>query len=213
MEIPKLICLSGPDGAGKTTLAIILCRHLQRHNFRVKYSFIRGSYIPIAILAKGLTKMESFKGIIRTCVNEPIYNIRIPSHMQKLWQIFEFASFLIVFFIRYYLPSLLGYIVVGDRGPLDSLVWIMLVTNDKNYVHKIQGRFLLYLSRGFCSIYVTATYKELIKRKYDTSQKFMWEQLKVYEELSSLYGIHKLDTTNKEIKESFHELLHRISEF
>jgi thymidylate kinase len=202
-----LICLFGPDGSGKTTMATALARKLENRNLKVKISWMRGTHTLASILARLFSKFAAFKGY-----DNPYYEISIPSGMRRLWQLLEFTSVLPILLVKFILPSTLGYTVIAERYIPDFLAWVSTTTRDENYLERLEARFMLALSaKANVRIYVTASEAELIKRRCgEVDQKFLSRQLKLYNMLAKIVKAYKIDTTDRSIKETLNELLNLI---
>jgi len=199
----SIICFFGPDGSGKTTLTKALARKLKDHHFNVRISWIRGTHTLASMFARFLSMFATFKGH-----NNPYYGISIPSRMKKLWQLIEFVSALPVLFVRFMLPSFLGYTVIAERYIPDFLVWVVITTDDPSYLSSISARFLLALAlRSKVKIYVKADFQKLIERRMDMDPSFIMKQLILYEKLAKSICSFTLDTTNKSVNESMNILL------
>jgi thymidylate kinase len=112
----SLICLFGPDGSGKTTMAKALTRKLENHNLKVKISWMRGTHTLASVLARHFSRFAAFKGS-----DNPYYGVYIPSDMRRLWQLLEFMSVLSILLVKFILPRILGYIVIAERYVPDFL--------------------------------------------------------------------------------------------
>jgi thymidylate kinase len=199
----SIIYFFGPDGSGKTTMTMILAEKLRSRNLKVKLSWMRGTHTLASLLARFLSKFATFRGS-----DNPYYNISIPSHMKKMWQLIEFISMLPVLLARFMLPSLLGYTVIAERYIPDFLVWVVITTDDPSYLSSISARFLLALAlRAKAKIYVKADLQKLIERRMDMDPSFIMKQLILYEKLAEDMNSLTLDTTNRSVDESMKSLL------
>jgi thymidylate kinase len=198
-----IICFFGPDGSGKTTIAVTLAEKLRSRGLKVKRSWMRGTHTLASMLARFLSKFATFKGS-----NNPYYGISIPSHLKRMWQLIEFISVLPILFARIMLPNLLGYIVIAERYIPDFLVWIVITTDDPSYLSSLDARFLLALAlRVKAKVYIKADLQKLIERRMDMNPSFIMKQLILYEKLAEGMNSLTLDTTDKSVEESVNSLL------
>ena len=202
-----IICFFGPDGSGKTTLVRALTKRLNQDGFKVRLSWMRGTHTLASLLAKLLSKFTAFRGS-----DNPYYGIIIPGNLKRLWQLIEFASAIPIILLKFILPSTMGSWVIAERYLPDFITWISLTTNDQNYPESIEAKFLLALSvKAQAKIYVTATLKELLKRREGINPDFVSDQLKFYNKIASAIHAHRLDTTNKSANESLEEALNLLN--
>ena len=146
----------GPDGSGKTTLAVLLYSVLERSGGRPVLSWMRGSHNVSSLLARLLYRL----GLGGGC--NPYFKVCLPSGMFTPWLALELFSAIPVLLSRYFLPRLLGYTVVGMRAPLDLPAWIALTFNMDRIGWNWQLRALTtILSRTCNHILVTASPREL----------------------------------------------------
>jgi len=206
-----MILFFGPDGAGKTTLAKMLRKYfLKQGNHKVYVSWIRGTHTLALIIASFLSRFNNMKG-----ADNPYFDIKIRKR-DKIWQFIEFISLIPLILLRYYIPNKIGFVVIGERSPIDSLIWIMQTTNDPKYFKTIFGKFLLkFSSTADLIFFITANRDILIKRRLNEKINFFQYYLyeKIYEILKRNYPrlkIYRIETSYKSVRRSLHEIITTI---
>lgn len=201
-----IICLFGEDGTGKTTLADLVAQHLQDEGYKVSRAWMRGSHTLASLLSKFLHEFQVFRWI-----ENPYYEVHIPSTLTKLWQLIEYISLLPIILTRYLVPSKFGNIVVADRCVQDFIVWVSLITHNHSFHQSWYSKQLLsLLPTDTASFYVTASKQEIHRR---TKEKIMTlnTQKKLYRSLAE--GCFVIDTTGKTAKQSLLEVLTALQGF
>ena len=202
-----IICFFGPDGSGKTSLAKTLAKHLGTKGFKVKFSWMRGTHTFAYVLAQVLSRFNTFNG-----PDNPYYGISIPKKFTRIWQIIEFISVMPVILLRIILPSVAGYCVVSERCIPDFLAWISVTTNDKNYLDRIEAKFLLALSaKSNLKVFIVADLNTLLIRRGESNIGFINSQLKQYMEIAQIIDAFILDTTGKDVTNSSEQIKSLIS--
>jgi len=186
-----LICLYGPDGAGKSTLAKGLAGE-----FGGVVSWMRGTHTFASLVARLLARFDSMRVGVR---RNPYYGITVPNSLKPLWWFLEFTSILPIWLLRYVLPSL-RRTVVGDRGLVDFLVWVSLTTG-LGFLESIYGRVTLALASRCINVYVTASLDTLLSRRVD-DRGWIIGQLAIYNTLAKALKSPTIDTSGIDVEES-----------
>ena len=198
----RIIVLSGPDGAGKTTLAILVKSILEKEReLTILVHWMRGSHLLASILARILPRLSPwFRG-----ADNPYYGLRIPPKARKLWILVEFASFLPYLFARK-LMSLFYDLVLLDRGVYDFIVWLATTLHTRSFLRGLLGRFLLALALRERKILLYAPIQVLSLRA-DVPREFLVEETAIYLALSKhLDPLCAIDTS-RSIREAVVSLL------
>jgi len=200
-----LVYFFGPDGSGKSTLARLLRSYLYSHGVYAHISWFRGSHLFASVLARFLSRFSSFRGYVN-----PYYGVAIPLKLRPLWLLLEFSSILPHYLLRRFLS--IFHPVVGDRGLLDFMVWIILTLNYSKFTSSLLGGFLARLAAREKNIYVRADPAVLRRRIAGITPSFLMKEIACYNVLAKYYASSIIDTTDKTPKEALEELLKCLRE-
>ncbi|MEM1582662.1 MAG: thymidylate kinase [Candidatus Bathyarchaeia archaeon] len=203
--MPLIIQLFGPDGSGKSTLAKLFRSYLFSQGVYAHISWFRGSHLLASMLARFFLRFAAFKGS-----SNPYYGVTIPSRLRSIWLLIEFFSILPHYLLRKFLS--LSHHVIGDRGVLDFIVWIIVTLDHPKFLTSLLGRFLARLATKDISIYITTDPTVLRKRAPNTPRPFLLKEEACYKILAKYYANHIIDTTDKTPKETLGELLRYLRE-
>lgn len=142
---PKLICIIGVDGVGKTTHAQKLVGRLESDGVRCKYTWFRFyHFLSLLLLAYcrlvNLTVYEYKNGY--KIGHQEFYRSKIVSF---LYPLILFIDMLPMYFIKIFIPLRLGYTVICDRFVYDTLVDFMIALDDFKIHKKAIGKLYLML--------------------------------------------------------------------
>ena len=157
-----LIILFGPDGAGKTTIAIELIKKLKELNYQAIYIKMKSHHLFVYVFLKLLQKMNKIPNTHSPCLID--YSLRAIFRDNNMYVFLEMFNILIWYFI-FVLPHLKrGKTIVADRFAPDSVVSLNIVSNN---VNNVLERILLRLCKDSIAIYVYAQPWTLLMRKRD----------------------------------------------
>jgi len=194
-----IICFFGPDGSGKTSLARELASTLSKKGCRVRISWMRGTHTLAFILSRVLREFDTFK----RCNSRMI---SIPTKMALAWRFIELISLMPVLLVRFIIPNLLGFWIVGERYIPDFVVWVAIIINDDNYMSRPESKILLCLARKTAvNIYVTADVNKLNERSSEDTS-FLTSQQRFYRILAETLKAYEVNTTHRSVERSFQEV-------
>lgn len=199
------VCFFGPDGSGKSTVARGLFYVFQGRGFRVRVVWMRGSHTLASLLARLLSRFQVFRGVCN-----PYYRVCIPGRLKPLWVWIEFFSALPVVLLRFVLPGLAGYTVIGERSLLDFLVWLIVTLRDPCIPRSLPGKAILSIAYSLSDnpIYIYADLQTLLaRRRGSVETPLIPVQLRVYGKLAETLRTPALNTSSHTVAESVKKIL------
>ena len=200
------VCFFGPDGSGKTTLSRYLMVHAARSlgTRKVRRAWFRGTHTLASLIARLLRRFRTLRG---PC--NPYYEICVPRALKAPWMLIEIASIIPVLLAKLYVPLIMGYFVIGERGIIDFLVWMSLTLRSPELVKGFVGRALIALARSVgISIYVRAAPEVLkYRRRGSPEEGALGFQLIVYDAIAKAYNFPKIDTSKRGVMDCLNEVL------
>lgn len=197
-----VVCLFGPDGSGKTTIARTIESVYRGRGVSIETVWMRGTHTMASIVARALGRLETLRG---PC--NPYYNICVPRGLRLFWRWLELFSLLPVALTRIGLPRALGRSIVAERSPPDLLVWLLLVLRDPGVLDSLVARIVFSVTRSLCDslVYVRADLETLLSRR--GGGETLSIELRVYDRLAEALGASVVDTSRKTVEESVREVM------
>jgi thymidylate kinase len=188
-----LICLSGIDGTGKTTLAMKLKSELDSLGVRCNYVWFRNARL-LSLPFLALCYLTGFAEL--TTINGKragIYYFYKSKPVARVWLWISAIDLLVVSLWKIALPLRRGNTVVADRYVIDALVDLMSdtgITNLNSYAFKLMLRLL---DRSLVAVLMVDE-EESLRRKDDSiSLAYLRERRKLYLSVARELHIPVLD--------------------
>jgi thymidylate kinase len=157
-----LIILFGPDGSGKTTIAIEIIKKFKQLNYQPIRIKMKSHHLLMYIYLKLLQKMNKIPTTHSPHLID--YSLRAIFRDSYMYVFLETFNILVWYFI-FVLPRLkIGETIVADRFAPDSVVSLHSVSNR---VDNVLERILLRLCKDSIAVYMYAHHWTLLQRKRD----------------------------------------------
>jgi thymidylate kinase len=163
--VPRIVIFAGPDGAGKTSLALWLAQSLRDRGYPTRYVWLRFSHLfSLPILA-----YSRLTGLTRP--------VRIGGRTHRIWEfyrsplvsmLFPWTVLLDMFvsgLINLRLPAALGQTVVCDRYSCDGLVDLMIATRNQRLAGQLVGRLILSLTPRSARTFIVDAEPDVIRQR------------------------------------------------
>jgi thymidylate kinase len=195
----NLICISGPDGTGKTTQASLLMDSLKESGSSYEYRWLRFHHL-ISLPVLGLARLMGLSEMVTLDNGEKIgyhyfYRSRVISNLYKASM---FLDTLLYTIYNVYIPiNLLNKHLVCDRFIYDTLVDLAISTGDFKINESITGKLLLKLLPGDSKFLVLITdEKTLQKRRYELSQdQNLKLKIQLYKTIAEEFDLPQIDAS------------------
>jgi len=199
--LKPLILFAGPEGSGKTTLALNLKRRLEDNGYKVKVVRIRGTHTLAYLSVMFLKKVLKLHG-----EDLHYYKVWIPKHLEKFWLLIEFISAIPLILLYYYLYRIY-YIIISERSMVDLVVWIIGgLKSKKAVVRSFIFRIMLIFTLKYKPIYITANMNDLVKRK-PYEKDLIINLFPYYELFGKMLDLESMNTSEYTINECLVSLL------
>jgi energy-coupling factor transporter ATP-binding protein EcfA2 len=199
--LKPLILFTGPEGSGKTTLALYLKCILESSGYKVKVVKIRGTHTLAYLLVALLKKVFKFHG-----EGLHYYKVWMPNQLEKFWLLIEFISVVPLILVYYYLYRI-NYVVISERSLVDLIVWVLGGLKSKKVVIKsLTFKIMLIFALRYKPIYITANIDDLITRK-PHEKDLILILFPYYEILKKILALKHINTSISRIDECLTLLL------
>lgn len=209
----RLICISGPDGTGKSTQASLLIESLKEAGIHYEYRWLRFHHL-FSLPILGVARLLGLSEIVTLSNGERIgyhyfHRLRLISHLYKVSMFLDTLFFTIY---KVYIPIIIfKKNLVCDRFIYDTLVDLMISTGDHQIYKSFIGDLLLRLIPDHSYIIIMLTDKKhLIGRredlKYDKTLKL---KINFYSDFSDKFNIPIIDA-NQPVGKIQQEFINKI---
>src|SRR5213596_1618199 len=195
----SIYAIVGPDGAGKTTIALDMVSRLLRRGIRTRISRMRSPRI-VTLAVIGILRLARLAKTVRLGGHDDVH-IDLRGHPVLLhlyaWSI-TFDYFL-GYFGKVTVPRrFLRRAIICDRFAWDTLVDLGLTSGlDEGFLEFPQGRILLDLAKKHGGVLVIASPEELLRRRPILSlDPRLPRRLRLYAELAARFGLGTVDSGN-----------------
>lgn len=209
-----LICFTGIDGTGKTTLSKELVKSLKRGGVKCKYVYGRlNPFILKPFILVGewvfLREKDMFRNYSEYS-NTKRRAIEKYSFLSRIYQQILLLDYVIQIFFRVKLPLIFGKNIICDRYVYDTVITDLSV--DMNYskdkVINMLNNLLRFFPKPNMTFLIDVPEEMAYKRKNDTpSIEYLKERRMVYLDVGKEYrmvildGSKKLEELQREIEE------------
>ncbi len=231
IDLPKFVAFFGPDGAGKSTQALLLIDFFRKEGFKVKQAWVRSVHTFAFLLWNvffrlNLCRNESglplrlHTGFAVSYLNESPYGVVSPINLtppiltgslsRRIWSTIEIISIIPVVLLQVYIPRMLGYVVVAERYVVDSIVSIAYFINDEHFVNSWLAKLLLsFVPKGTLFVFVDADYETILERRGELAGPSEYTDFhrRVYSKMQKIVGAYRIDTSKYSVEESYQKVL------
>jgi len=233
-KYPRFVAFFGPDGAGKSTQALLLIGFLRANGLKVKQAWVRSVHTFAFLLwnifarlnlcrnASGLP-LHLRKGFAISYLNESPYGVVSPINLtppvlkgpisKLMWATIEVISILPVVLLQVYVPLFLKYSVVAERYIIDSIVSIAYFLNDETFVNgRLANLLLSFVPKGTIFVFIDADYSTIFNRRGEEAGPSEYTDFhrKSYARMKEIVHAYRIDTTKCSIEEAHEKVLSLI---
>lgn len=196
---PRLICIIGPDGTGKTTQAKMLIDKLKKEGIDCEYKWFRFHHffsLPLLALARlmGLSEVKTLKSG-RKIGYHYFYESKVISSLYSMLLLLDTFIFALA---KIYIPvKIFKKTIVCDRFVYDTLVDLMTSTGNYSIYNTTIGKlFVRLIPKESKIVMLIADEDVLRKRREDIMEdKALNLKIKLYKKLTQEFNIPMIDAS------------------
>ena len=215
MEPPRLICIVGPDGTGKTTQAEMLIEYLSKKGLNYEYRWMRFHHfisLPVLGLARilGLTEVQTLPDGKKIGYHH-FYKSKLISVVYPLTL---YLDTLLAMVFKLYTPmKIQKKRIVCDRFIYDTLVDLAIDLDNPEVINsRIAKRFLRLVPRDCLTVLLLAPYEKIKERREDLKfDKSLEKRIEIYKELSKRFPQIRLIDASLDIENVHRQIVEVVS--
>jgi thymidylate kinase len=197
--IPRVICIIGPDGTGKTTQVKMLIKYLKENGYNYEYRWMRFHHfisLPVLALARilGLTEIQQLPNGKKIGYHH-FYKSKLISN---LYMISLYLDTLLAMVFKIYIPiKIRKKYIICDRFIYDTLVDLIVDLDNFEILDSMLGRLFLKLIPKDCLvIMLLAPYEKIRDRRVDLKyDKSLEKRMGIYNKIAEKFKIKKVDAS------------------
>lgn len=206
----RVYALIGPDGAGKTTIALQVARHLEVGGAKTRIAWMRWPrMVTLGVLA--FLRLSRLAKTARLGEHDDVHvDLRGHAFLFQLYAWSVTFDYFLGYLGKVTVPKrLLRRTVICDRFVWDALVDLGLASGlDEGFLEFPQGRILLGLAQKHRTVLVTASAEELLRRRpILTLDPRLARRLRLYRVFAGRFGIGIIDSGTTPERESVAEVM------
>ena len=214
----SFICLTGVDGAGKTTQAHRLVELLRSRTMKARYVYLRMPHL----VSKPLMALCRLTGITETIKTDDGTSVRGFHHYYRSKVLTSLVPWLQALDMHLYtwakvrLHQLMGTTVVCDRYVLDTMIDMIAETRRPNLHQDPVGDFFMATyPPNTKQVILTGSIEGIRERKDDLKwDRWFEEKYSAFQRAVHVldrFSPETIDTTQRDIDEAFDDIVHWLS--
>jgi dTMP kinase len=196
---PKLICLIGIDGSGKTTVAKELVKKLKTNGINYKYAWVNNQpllmyfirfFWRIRLKSKGIKEYSKYKKEKSSLAQKKL--------IKKIYELVHSFDYVLWVWLKVKLPLLLGKKIIVDRYYFDVAINFVLIDNynDEKLLNKIK-EYERWIPKPDVLFYINISEETAFSRKDDIPDiEYLYERKKIYTRLAKKFNMIEINGEN-----------------